>query len=97
MNYDQWIGREVEYTSASGKRYTAVVHHVSEDSEHDLPTVSLSFELKDRPGKRIVKHEVPPKIEDDGLVEQTWQPLSGGRQLWEKRSDGKTYFCDLGE
>ena len=93
--HDKWIGREVDYVSGSGKHYIAIVYEIPENPDHgysDLPTVKLSFENIDRPGKRIMKERVIPR--DERIVRGTWAPLEGGKQLWEKRADGKTYFCD---
>jgi hypothetical protein len=96
-NYDKWIGREVDYCSKSGKHYRAIVSSIPENPKHgysDLPAVRLIFENRDRPGKFIKKERVIPRDESIGWVRGTWAPLEDGRQLWEKREDGKTYFCD---
>ncbi len=97
MNYDKWIGREVDYISGSGRHYVAIVTSIPENPDHyytDLPTVNLIFENADRPGKYIKKRRVLPRVIDNAVL--TWAPLEGGKQLWEKREDGKTYFTEEG-
>lgn len=94
MKHDKWIGREVMYTSASGREYIAVVHSIPENPDHgytNLPTVKLSFENLDRPGKFIIKDRVAPRSSHS---RQHWQPLKGGKQLWEKKEDGSFNFYD---
>lgn len=94
--HDKWIGREVDYCSGSGKHYIAVVHSIPENPDHkytDLPTVKLSFENADRPGKFIIKERVMPRNEHWNTC-RTWHPLKDGKQLWEKREDGLTYFVE---
>jgi hypothetical protein len=94
-SYDKWIGREVDYCSQSGKHYRAIVSSIPENPSHgysDLSTVRLIFENCDRPGKFIKKDGVIPR--DKYIIKGTWAPLEDGKQLWEKKEDGKTYFCD---
>lgn len=101
MNFDEYIGREVDYISASGKHHVAIVHEILNMPCHSSwPMVRLSFQ--DHRNKSIIKERVLPRlgwavingVSQSGRQEMTWAPLEGGKQLWEKRADGKTYFCD---
>lgn len=81
--HDRWIGREVDYVSGSGRHYVAIVHAIPENPDHgytDLPTVTLSFENCDRPGKSIKKRRVLPRQES--WVRGTWAPLEGFSHNW---------------
>lgn len=102
MNYNEWIGREVDYISASGKHHVAIVRAILDYPLHSSwPMVRLTFQ--DHRNKNIIKERVLPRLGwtvIDGVSqavmdEKTWAPLEGGRQLWERREDGKDYFCDL--
>lgn len=91
--YEELVGREVKYRSGSGKEYVAIVTHIPEKPEHgyiDLPSVSLMF--KDVRGKYIKKSRVIPKDKEGFFTTQVWWPFPEGKQLWQKREDGKTYF-----
>ena len=92
MNFDDLIGRQVIYTSRSGREYIAIVTHIPLNPEHgytELPSVSLMFENVDRPEKYIKKERVIPQ--GGGLSKNmTWRPYPEGKQLWNK--DG--FFVD---
>lgn len=82
MKHNKWIGREIEYVSGSGRHYVAIVHDIPEKPDHgytDLPTVMLSFENADRPGKRIVKNRVIPMDRSIGWIRGHWAPLECGK------------------
>ena len=71
----KWVGKEITYTSGSGKRYKATIDAIPQRPDHkytDLPTVSLSF--RDERNKLIRKERVIPA--DTSMR---------GTQVWEQK------------
>jgi hypothetical protein len=92
MDHNDWVGRQVIYTSGSNREYIAIVTRIPPNPEHgytDLPTVSLMFKNIDRPGKYIKRERVIPHCIGFSKT-LTWRPYPEGKQLWNK--DG--FFVD---
>lgn len=72
-NFKEFIGKEVVYTSASFKKYKAIIVGISDNPKNeytDLPTVSLEF--RDEKNKLVKKNRVIPAENYNGSKSRTY-------------------------